>query len=104
MNKNELLTNLNRSLNRTGLKIKKYSPEILVVTGIIGTVAGAVMACKATTKVSDIIDDTKEQLDTIHKVGEAGELVLIQRRMLRKIQLLYMLRQQLNLQSFMVQL
>lgn len=74
MNKNELLTNLNRSLNRTGLKIKKYSPEILVVTGIIGTVAGAVMACKATTKVSDIIDDTKEQLDTIHKVGEAGEM------------------------------
>ena len=74
MNKNELLTNLNRSLNRAGLKLKKYSPEILVTVGVVGTVAGAVMACKATTKVSEIIDETKEQLDTIHKVAEDGKM------------------------------
>lgn len=74
MNKNELLINLNRSFNRAGLKLKKYSPEILVAAGIVGTVAGAVMACKATTKVSEIVEDTKEQLDTIHKVTEAGEM------------------------------
>ena len=56
MNKNELLINLNRSFNRAGLKLKKYSPEILVAAGIVGTVAGAVMACKATTKVSEIVE------------------------------------------------
>ena len=74
MTKNELLTNLNRSFNRAGLKLKKYSPEILVAAGIVGTVAGAVMACKATTKISGILEDTKEQLDTIHKVAEDGEM------------------------------
>ena len=74
MNKNELITNLNRSLNRAGLKLKKHSPEILVTVGIVGTVASAVMACRATTKISTITDDTKDQLDKIHLAGEKGEI------------------------------
>ena len=48
-------------------KVKKHSPEILITAGVIGTVASAVMACKATTKLSDILEDSKEQIDQVHK-------------------------------------
>lgn len=55
-----------RKLNRTGLKLRKNSPEILAVTGVIGIVTSVVMACKATTKLEDILDDAAEKVNTIH--------------------------------------
>ena len=74
--KNLDLNAFKRTFYKVGFKFKKHSPEILVVSGIVGTVTASVMACKATTKVNDILEDTKEQLDTIHEAGEkleAGE-------------------------------
>ena len=66
MKKFELINNVTRGLHKTGLKFKKHSPEILVAAGVVGTVASAVMACKATTNLSGIIEESKEQLDQIH--------------------------------------
>ncbi len=66
MKKTELMTTVSSSFNKMGFKLKKHSPEILVVAGVVGTVVSAVMACKATTKVSDILDKTKEDIDSIH--------------------------------------
>ena len=57
------MSKLTRTLNRVGLKLKKHSPEILVVTGVVGTVASAVMACKATTKIDEVLADTKDNID-----------------------------------------
>lgn len=65
--------NLTRSLNRLGLKLKKHSPEILMVTGTIGVVTSAVMACKATLKVNDILEETKQDVDKINGVLENEE-------------------------------
>ena len=67
--KTEIITHLTRTLNRTGLKIKKHSPEILLATGTVGVVASTVMACKATLKVEEIVDEAKEKIDTIHQVS-----------------------------------
>ena len=64
--KNDVMTSVSRSLHKVGFKFKKHSPEILVVTGVVGIIASTVMACNATTKVSDIVDDAKETIDTIH--------------------------------------
>ena len=64
--KNDIMASVSRSLHKVGFKLKKHSPEILVVTGVVGIVASTIMACKATTKVSEIIDETKETIDTIH--------------------------------------
>lgn len=64
--KNDIMTSVSRSFHKVGFKLKKHSPEILVVTGVVGIIASTIMACKATTKVSDIIDETKETIDTIH--------------------------------------
>ena len=64
--KNDVMASVSRSLHKVGFKFKKHSPEILVATGVVGIIASTVMACKATTKVSDIVDDAKETIDTIH--------------------------------------
>lgn len=69
MNKTEIMVNLTRTFNRTGLKLKKHSPEILLAAGVVGVVASGVMACKATLKVEEIIDDAKHKIDTIHEVS-----------------------------------
>lgn len=57
---------LDRRLGRMGLRLRKHAPEILMVAGAVGAVAGTVMACFATTKISTILDKTKEDLNTIH--------------------------------------
>lgn len=62
------------TVNKFGLRLKKHSPEILVVAGVIGVVTSAVMACKATTKVSKVLEDAKETLDSVHKCQSDEEL------------------------------
>lgn len=61
------------ALGKMSFKFKKHSPEILVVGGVIGTVVSAVLACKATTKVNDILADTKDQIEKVHEVLEDPE-------------------------------
>ena len=65
--KTELISTLSRSFHKVGFKFKKHSPEILAVTGIVAIVTSAVMACKATTKVNDIVNEAKETVDKIHE-------------------------------------
>lgn len=72
--KNEIMTKASRLFSRAGLQLKKHSPEILMVAGIAGTVASTVMACKATTKIDDILVPTKEKIDIIHKGMEDGKV------------------------------
>lgn len=52
-------------MNTVKFGVKKHSPEILVVSGIVGLVTGAVLACRATTKVRDILDERNKQLDEV---------------------------------------
>ena len=75
MNANAITTTVSKTLHKTGFKLKKYSPEILAVSGVIGIVTSAVMACKATTKVSAILEESKATIDAIHDCQENPELV-----------------------------
>ena len=65
--KTELMSNVTRSLHKVGFKLKKHSPEILAVVGVVGTVASVVLACKATLKVNDVIDEAKDVVEKIHE-------------------------------------
>ena len=49
----ELLDKGTRMFHMSMLKLKKHSPEILLVAGIAGTVASTVIACKKTLKRND---------------------------------------------------
>lgn len=75
MNATAITTTVSKTLHKTGFKLKKYSPEILAVTGVVGIVTSAVMACKATTKVSAILEESKVTIDAIHDCQENPELV-----------------------------
>ena len=70
---NELTQAASRAFHNAGFQLKKHSPEILVVTGVVGTVVSTVLACKATTKVNFILEETKTKVDVIHNCVETGE-------------------------------
>ena len=70
MSKYEIVNKTSRMMHRAGFQLKKHSPEILVVAGVAGTVASAVMACKATTKLSTITEEHKKQVEEIHNYVE----------------------------------
>lgn len=73
MKMNELMNSATRTLNRVGFKVKKHSPEILIAAGVVGTVTSAVMACKATTKLNDILEESKDAIEQIHYATENPE-------------------------------
>lgn len=75
MKKVEIMNSLSRTFHKVGFKIKKHSPEILIVAGVAGTITSTVMACKATTKLNDILNNTKDDINKIHEGIEAGEIM-----------------------------
>lgn len=72
MNKTEIMNKITRAAHKSGFALKQHSPEILAVTGTVGVVASAVLACKATTKINDIMSDTKSQIHELHLVAAAA--------------------------------
>lgn len=70
MNKNIIIKKAIRKVHMTGLRFRKCSPEILVIAGIIGTIGSTVMACKATTKLSSILEESRKDADDIHQYAE----------------------------------
>lgn len=67
MTKSQIVTYATRFIGNTGLKLKKHSPEIMLVGGVVGGVVSTVMACKASTKVNDVIEEAKENLEIIRE-------------------------------------
>lgn len=74
MNKSEIIKKVSGTVSKVGFKLKKHSPEIFVAAGVVGTVISGVMACKATTKINDILRESKENIDLIHDAVESQEV------------------------------
>lgn len=78
MNISAIQKSIRSAISRGGFKIQKHSPEILIMTGVIGGVSAAVMACKATTKAGDISEFYDSEMDKIekceanHSLSESG--------------------------------
>jgi hypothetical protein len=73
MNKLEnIKKTLTFAVGRGGLFVKKYSPEILMTVGVVGIVTSTVLACKATLKADEVLNETKSKLDRIHQAKEIG--------------------------------
>ena len=75
MNKFAFVKSFTRTFNRVGFKLRRHSPEILVIGGAVGVVAGTVMACKASTKVGDIINDSKTKIAAIKEYSERPDVI-----------------------------
>lgn len=72
MTKAIAINKVSGAFSRIGFQLRKHSPEILVAAGIVGAVGSAVLACKATLKVNDILDESKTSIDKIHAATENG--------------------------------
>ena len=68
MNKTGMKINVKTAAKKAMFNVKKHSPEILIVAGIAGVVTSAVMACKATMKVNEVLAETKENINKVHDV------------------------------------
>ena len=66
MNKLTIMNKVTQMTKKSGLKVRKHSPEILVISGVVGVVTSAVLACKATTKLDSIMSESKKQVEKIH--------------------------------------
>lgn len=49
----------------TKFKVKEHSPEILVVSGIVGVIVSTVLACRASSKVPTVLKEHEEKMDEI---------------------------------------
>ena len=68
----KLPDSVSRKIHTVGFAFKKHSPTILVTAGTVGVVASAVLACRATLKVNEVVDKAKTNLDKIHAATENG--------------------------------
>ena len=48
------------SLARFAEKVAFYSPQILTISSCIGIISGTVMACEATVKAKEVLDNRQE--------------------------------------------
>ena len=58
---------------KTKFNLKAKSPEILIATGVVGIVTGTVLACRATLKAKDILEEHKKVIDEINEVKEQAD-------------------------------
>jgi hypothetical protein len=70
----QILAQAGNFARNIGFQIKKNSPAILVGTGIVGGLAGTVLACIATVKAKPVIDDAKKELEDIQNTTKNDEL------------------------------
>ena len=55
------------AVNTGKLTVTQHSPEILIVTGVVGVVVSVVMACKATRKIDPVLEAHKKNAEAVHK-------------------------------------
>ena len=58
-------TKVSKIAGRTGLVLKKKSPEILLAAGLVGFVGTVVLACKATLKADEVLDEHEKKMEDI---------------------------------------
>ena len=63
----DIIAKAGRLVGKVGLQLKKHSPEICMVAGIAGGIVSTVLACKATTKVDEILEPAKKTIDIVRK-------------------------------------
>lgn len=65
MKNNKFFSGIKSAARNVKFGVKKHSPEILIVSGIVGLVGAGVLACRATTKVQDILNERDTQLGSV---------------------------------------
>lgn len=76
MKQKVLMARISGKIGKAGLKLRKHSPQIMLVAGVVGVVTSTIMACRATTKLNGIMDKTKKTSEKIHQYADADDTSL----------------------------
>lgn len=74
MKMNNIIANVSKTVGKVGFKAQQHSPEILLITGTIGVVTSTICACRATLKVSDVLEETSANIDAVHSALENPDI------------------------------
>jgi Family of unknown function (DUF6353) len=66
----KLPVSLTRNFHRNVLIVKKQSPHILFVTGVLGSITSTVMACRATLKLTTTVDEIQIDIKNINDMKQ----------------------------------
>lgn len=72
--KTQITKALSGLVTKTGFALKKHSPEILVVSGIVGLIGSAVWACVNTRKLDNVQAQHQHNIDALEHDVEEGEI------------------------------
>lgn len=72
-----------QKISRQILTIQKHSPRMLFVAGIVGVVGSTVLACRATLKLEDTLEEFKKDVDSTSKTKRYGGDISLRRDMAR---------------------
>lgn len=68
------LPTLARSVRRQRLILRKQSPHIFFVAGVVGSVTSTVLACRATLKLPDALTEIEGDIDTVKQLKNENKL------------------------------
>ena len=54
-----------RTVNRSGLVLRKVSPDIMVGVGVVGLVGATVLACRATLTLENAVDNSRDDIEMV---------------------------------------
>lgn len=69
---------VSQAVGRTVLKAQKNSPTLLFVAGVAGGITATVLACRATLRVNDVLDDHEKDLADLGRVFNTDSRMLTQ--------------------------
>lgn len=61
---------ISRSVSRSVLKTKKNSPSLFFGVGIVGVIGGTVLACRATLRLPEVLEDFQEDVDGLKETHD----------------------------------
>jgi hypothetical protein len=73
LNLSSVQTAITKSIGRSGLVLGKYSPQILLGVGIVGSVVSTVLAARATLQLEPIVEEHQETIKLIKSGKEHAE-------------------------------
>lgn len=69
----KISTKVSKVAGRTGLVVRKHSPEILLAAGIVGFVGTVILASKATLKAKEVLEAHEKQVEEIEEAKFVAE-------------------------------
>lgn len=69
----KMSTSLKKNASRAGLKIRKNSPELLLAAGVVTMIGTVVVACRATLKADEILENHRRKMKDIEDAKDVAD-------------------------------